>query len=136
MTTVDFPFGVKKNSEGEASFVDVRFRFTIRTARELERASVVGLSLLLARGQTVEALVLLVCYGLKWERKTMNEDHAVNLLDQFVEAGGNVNSLAEALRKALNESGVYGPSATATKEAIDLSLPPEPEPDPLAPTIQ
>ncbi len=135
MTTVDFPFGVKKNGD-ETTFVDARFRFTIRTARELERASGVGLQMLLARGQTVEALVLLVCYGLKWEYKKMTEDAAAEKLEEFVDAGGDVIELSKALKDALNASGVYGRDASKTKAAIDLSLPPEPEPDPLAPTIQ
>ena len=135
MTTVEFPFGVKKDSEGVASFVDIGFRFTIRTALELERASG-GLQMLLARGQSVWALVLLVCYGLKWNRKKITEDDAIQLLDQFVEADGDTRALTQALSKALNESGVYGPDADKTKSKIDLSLPAEPEADPLAPTIQ
>ena len=135
MTTVEFPFGVKRDEDGKVSFIDVSFRYTIKTARELERASGVGLNLLLARGQSVEAMVLLVCYGLKWARKTMTEEIAIDKLDEYVEAGGDVTKLVVALRDALNASGVYGPDATKTKAAIDLSMPPEPD-VPLATTIQ
>lgn len=126
MMTVEFPFGVKKSPEtGETTFVSTRFRYTIRTTRELEKASIVGLSALLMQGQTVIALVLLVCYGLKWERPRITEDDAVNLLDQFVEAGGDTKALSEALQKAIVESGVYGQDPLKARAPIDLSQPPE-----------
>lgn len=131
MTTVEFPFGVKKSKDEDGhvsySFIDTRFRFTIRTARELELASVVGIGQLLAQGQSVRSVVLLVCYGLKFERKRITEDDAINLLDEFVEAGGDVKALTEALTKALAESGVYGSDLMKQRAAIDLSLPPDAE---------
>jgi hypothetical protein len=106
--TVEFPFAVKKNEDGSASFVEQSFRFTIKTARELEKAAGSGIAYLVARGQSVDALVLMVCYGLRWSHPKLREDDAVELVDAYVDAGGDVTQLMSALVKALNESGVYG----------------------------
>lgn len=108
-THVDFPFAVEGDrATGGTRLVNARFRFTVRTARELERASGVGITLLVARGQSVEAMVLLACYGLRWQHKRLTEDETVDLVDKFLDAGGDCKALSGALYKALNESGVYG----------------------------
>jgi hypothetical protein len=57
--TVEFPFAVKKNEDGSTAFVETSFRFTIKTARELEKSAGQGIAYLVARGQSVESLVLL-----------------------------------------------------------------------------
>lgn len=100
MTTVDFPL-----IPGKAPS---RFRFTIPTTRQLELAAGVGIDTLRFRGQTVWALVLLTCYALKWADPKMSEERAGALVQGYLDGGGKIKDLTEALVKALNESGVYG----------------------------
>lgn len=102
MTTVSFPLRPGK--------ADVEFRFTIKSARQLEEAAGTGIGMLLATGQHVRALVFLVCYGLRWQDVKMTEQRAMDLIETFLEAGGSTKDLSEACLKALNQSGVYGPS--------------------------
>ena len=110
MTSVTFPFFVLPPSEDHKtlSFGDAEFRFGTKHARLLERAAGQGIEWVIARGQAVEALVLLVCYGLLWTNKKMTEDKAIDLIDEFIDAGGDATQLRDACLRALNESGVYG----------------------------
>lgn len=110
MTSITFPFfvGMPKPDKSIA-LEDAEFRFTTKAARALEGAAGCGITFLLAKGQTVELTVLLVCYGLQWQPQLkMTEAKAVDLIDEFIDAGGNVTALSEALYKALDSSGVYG----------------------------
>lgn len=111
MTSVPFALNVTIRDEAtgrQERYDEVAFRFTTKSARALERAAGSGIGWLLVRGQSVEALVLLLCYGLQWQFPKMNEARAVDIVDAFVERDGNVTDLSEALKKALNESGLYG----------------------------
>lgn len=114
MTSTPFPFFVGDPDPADKTkfqMKDAEFRFTTKAARQIERASGSNLDVLLARGQSVEGLVLLVCYGLRWNDDEMNEEHAVELIDEFVDAGGNTTDLLKTLYAALSQSGVYGKPA-------------------------
>ena len=100
MTAVSFPLIPGKP--------DVDFRFTIKTARELDRASQYGVQVLLKNGQTTDAIVLMTCYGLKHINPRMTEQKAEELIQQYIENGGDAMDLFTALFKALQESGVFG----------------------------
>jgi hypothetical protein len=93
------------------AFVETEFRFTIKTARELEKSAGQGIAYLVARGQSVESLVLLVCYGLRWNRPKLREDDAVQLIQDFLDAGGDVNKLSEALGEVPERIGRLRPDA-------------------------
>lgn len=110
MTSVPFDLNVAiLNERGKNERFDtVEFRFTTKSARALERAAGSGIAWLVARGQSVEALVLLVCYGLQWQFPKMTEQKATDLIDAFVDAGGDTKELSKAAMRALEESGVYG----------------------------
>src|SRR5688572_17940377 len=129
MTTETFPFFVRlPTADKTIPLLDAEFRYTTKAVRQLERAAGTSILLLLSSGRTVEALVLLVCYGLKWKSlkahglkrlgadgkplAEMTEDVAVDLIDEFIDAGGNTGDLSNALYKALNTSGVYGRAET------------------------
>lgn len=114
MTSVTFPFFVGAPREDKTlPLLDAEFRYTTKTARQLERVSGGnGIASVIARGQFVESLVLFVCYGLKWKDAQMTEDKAVDLIDAFVDVGGDTVKLRSACIKALNASGVYGPDDT------------------------
>ena len=86
----------------------VEFKFTVPTTLELEEAAGMSIDMLRLRGQTLRALLLLVCYGLKWDDASMTEGRAKKMLSRFVDTGGNVAELTKALVEALNLSGVYG----------------------------
>jgi len=66
------------------------------------------------RGQSIYAICLLACYGLKHADKQMTEDKAAELIEIYRDRGGpdgvpgDMKALYDALVKALNESGVYG----------------------------
>jgi hypothetical protein len=112
-TSVSFPLLPGKG--------DVEFRFTISSARQLDKAAGSGLSALLSRGQTTEALVLMTCYGLKHAIPTMTEQKAERWIDAFIENGGDTTELFQALFRAVSLSGVYGKveaedQATETEE--------------------
>jgi hypothetical protein len=112
MTSVDFDLNVTialdDAGKKKERYESVAFRFTTKSARALERAAGSGISWLIVRGQSVEALVLLLCYGLQWSHPKMTEQKAIDIIDAFIERGGKVKDLSTALHKALNESGVYG----------------------------
>jgi hypothetical protein len=86
----------------------VDFRFTIKTARELDRASTHGITTLLRNGQTTDALVLMTCYGLRHADHRMTETKAEELIQRFVDEGGNAADLLKALTEAIQASGVWG----------------------------
>jgi hypothetical protein len=100
MTAVSFPLIPGKP--------DVEFRFTIKTARELDRASQYGIQVLLKNGQTTDAIVLMTCYGLKHINPRMTEQKAEELIQQYIDNGGDATDLFTALFKALQNSGVFG----------------------------
>jgi hypothetical protein len=85
------------------------FRFTIPAALEMERAIGGNPVALMTRGQFVYGIVVLACFALKHDDKTMTIDKATALVAAYIEAGGSIDVLQEALIKALNHSGVYGP---------------------------
>lgn len=117
MTSVTFPFkvGVPQPGEKTIPLLDVEFRYTTKTARQLERACNGNMERVLSLGKSVEASVLLVCYGQRWNQPTLTEDHAADQLDEFIAAGGDIVDLTVALYKALNESGVYGKPKEPTR---------------------
>src|SRR4051794_6030255 len=92
---------------------DVDFRFTIKTARELERATrhLGGLAGLHLRGSNVEAIVATTLFALRWRQPKLTEDKVVDMIQAFVDEGGDVIALTNTLTKALSESGVYGKPA-------------------------
>ena len=111
MTSVSFPFKVGvPGPDKKIPLIDVEFRFTTKTARQLERACNGNIERVLGLGRSVDASVLLVCYGQRWreDAQYLTEDEAADQIDEFISAGGNVTDLTVALYKALNESGVYG----------------------------
>jgi hypothetical protein len=89
--------------------IPVIFRFTIKAAREMERAAGCNYQTLLASSRQVEAICLLTCYGLKHDDPKMTVEKATDLVDAYVDQGGNIVALYEALQKAMNKSGCYGP---------------------------
>lgn len=110
MTSVPFELNVTITTETgkKEQYGEVAFRFTTKSARALERAAGSGLAWVIARGQSVEALVLLVCYGLQHLFPKMTEAKATDLIDAFIDRGGDVAELSKAAHQALNASGVYG----------------------------
>jgi hypothetical protein len=109
MTSITFPLRPGKPP--------VEFKFTAKYARQMERAAGAGIPMLLVSGRTVDALALLVCYGLKHMRPNMTEDKAIDWIQTFIDNGGNVRELSEAVMQAMNASGVYGPSEPAEESA-------------------
>jgi hypothetical protein len=98
---------------------DVEFRFTIKTARLLERATRQwgGISGLTMRGNNVEVLVTVTHHALLWNKPKLAEDKVIDWIQDFIDAGGNVIDLTQALTKALDASGVYGrPEGSAESE--------------------
>lgn len=131
MTSVPCELNVTIATNGKKeTFETVQFRFTTKTARALERAANTGIGWLIAQGRSVEALVLMLCYGLQWQYPKMTEDKAVDIIDAYLEAGGNTKVLSEAVTKALHESGVYGreedttpsPFVTSTSTATETPV--------------
>lgn len=108
---------------------DVEFRFTIKTARELERATrnMGGLAGLHLRGSNVEAVVVTTFYAMRWNKPKLTEDKVVDLIQDYIDHGGDVVVLINTLTKALNESGVYGKPTHDTDTEDDAA-------DPLAST--
>lgn len=123
MTSVPFDLNVAilTNQGRRETYGSVEFRFTTKAARALERAAGSGIGWLIARGQSVEAMVLLLCYGLQWAFPKMTEDKAVDIIDAYIspERKGNAKDLSDALAKALQESGVYGRSEDEGERPLD-----------------
>lgn len=120
MTSVSFNFKVGlPNADKQIPLEPVEFRFTTRAARQLERACNGNIEQVLGRGKSAEASVLLVCYGLMWADPKITEDKAASMIDEFIDAGGDVVDLVVALYKALNASGVYGRPAKPAAEGSD-----------------
>lgn len=104
--------------EGE---IQDEFRFSIRTARDLERACGSNYTMLLARGQQIEAICLLTCYGLRHQKKDarLTVDQATDLVEAYIDRGGSIVALYEALQEAMNRSGCY----RTREEDVDTSRP-------------
>lgn len=100
MTIVEFPL--------KPNLPPVKFKFTIPSTRRMELAAGAGVDMLRLRGQSIYAMVLMTCYALQWQDKLMTEEKAADLVQKYLDDGGDVVALSNALVKALNESGVYG----------------------------
>jgi hypothetical protein len=110
---------------------DVEFRFTIKTARLLERATRPwgGIAALNLRGNNVEVLVMVTHHALLWKQPKLAEDKVIDMIQTFVDEGGNVVALTETLTKALDESGVYGRPETPASESESDAHPQKTEPE-------
>lgn len=116
MASPTFPFPLIPNQQ------DVEFRFTIPTARQLERAARPwgGLQALSLRGNNVEVLVACTWHALLWNKPNLSESKVIDWIQAFVDNGGNVIDLTNVLTKALDESGVYGrPAKPVTDEETE-----------------
>lgn len=87
---------------------EVEFRFDVMQAQALEERAGCAPWMLSLRGQSVKALVLMLTYALRHKDAKLTEEKAAKLIQKYLEAGGKVKVLSEALTKALEESGVYG----------------------------
>lgn len=97
---------------------DVEFRFTIKTARLLERATRPwgGIAALSVRGNNVEVLIAVALHAMLWNKPKLTEDKVIDLIQAFVDNGGDVIALTNTLTKALEDSGVYGQPAKPEEE--------------------
>lgn len=119
MTIVEFP--LKPNQP------DVKFKFTIPSTRRMELAAGCGVDMLRLRGQVIYTVVLMTCYALQWQDKSMTEDKASTLIEKFIDAGGKIEDLSAALVKALNTSRVYGQPTAEGGDEPDPTKTTEPE---------
>ena len=103
--------------------IPVLFRFNFKGAREMERVAGCNYQTLLERRQQVEAISLMTCYGLRHDEPTMTVDKAVDLIDAYIEKGGNIVQLYEALQTAMNHSGIYGPAPKDDEKSADRPSP-------------
>jgi hypothetical protein len=89
---------------------DVEFRFTIATARLLERATRPwgGIGALTLRGNNIEVLVATTHHALLWNKPNLKEQKVIDWIQAFVDEGGDVIEMTNALNRALEMSGVYG----------------------------
>lgn len=97
----------------------VEFRYSVSTALQFEERAGCSPWMLSARGQSVKALVLLVQYGLLHSDPAMTELKAKKSIERFLDNGGKVTELSEAVKNALNASGIYGEPETPTDEDDD-----------------
>jgi len=96
-----------------------KLRFTVTTANMLDQRAGVGISELMARRQNIYAMVLMVCYALQYGDPAMTEKRAEQLVQRFIDKGGDTTTLWAALIKAANRSGVYGKPQTEEEEQAD-----------------
>jgi hypothetical protein len=111
-----------------------QLRFTVTALTSLEEQAGCGIRELLSRKQDVYATVLLLRYGLEWADRSMTQKRAAQLLQTFLDEGGDITTLWEGILKALNQSGAYGrigdvveeprPNAAAVGEDDRLALAP------------
>lgn len=92
-------------------------RFNVQSAQALEQAGGANPAFLAAAGKQVSALVLMVQYALLHDDPAMNERKAQRLVQRYLDNGGKVKPLMDALAAALNESGVYGDPEDAEQGA-------------------
>ncbi len=102
--TAPAPFRIKPDAE-----IPVEFRFSIKSAREMERIAGCNYTKMFLDTRQIEAICMMVCYGLRHEDPTLTIDKAADRVDAFIEDGGNILDLYKALQKAMDYSGVYGP---------------------------
>jgi hypothetical protein len=86
----------------------VIFRFNVTTAQALEQAGGANPAYLASTGRQVTALVLMVWHGLQHADAGITERKAKRLVQRYLDEGGKIKPLMDALAKALEESGVYG----------------------------
>lgn len=86
----------------------VLFRFNVTSAQALEQAGGANPAYLASTGRQVTALVLMVWHGLQHADAGITERKAKQLVQRYLDGGGKVKALMDALAKALEESGVYG----------------------------
>jgi hypothetical protein len=90
----------------------VEFRFGVLAAQGLEERAGCAPWVLAARGQNVRALVLMLTFGLQHQDAAITEKRSATLIQRYLDRGGKVKPLADALAKAMRVSGVYGDDET------------------------
>lgn len=119
MKGVDFPL----HGPGEAPVV---FRFTIRAARDMEKAAGCNYQSLFAKTQYVDAVCLMVCYGLRHDDPKMTVEKAIELVETYIDKGGRIIDLYFALQKAMDKSGCYGNPPDEDEAPTSEDRPPSP----------
>lgn len=117
MTSVSFPFYPKP----DGTWMNGEFRYTVKAVADLEKAAGMDVALMRAGIGRVRTLILFLCYGQRYRDDALTEKKAEQQLQRFIDKGGDVAKLTEALVDALNKSGVLGkddepPSADDVEE--------------------
>lgn len=77
-------------------------RYTFNAICDLEEEAKMGISLLLSQEKVgLNTFRLLVWAGLKWKDHGITKQRAGEILNRFIESGGNYNELASEISKLL-----------------------------------
>lgn len=85
-----------------------RIRFDINALSDAEEALGMGLGAVMQQQVGPRVLRALLWAGLKWEDKGLTLQRTGTLIQQYIENGGTLESLAEKLTEALVASGLVG----------------------------
>ena len=86
-----------------------KLRFDFNAIADLEQKAGVGIGALLSEEKVgFNTLRLMIWAGLRWEDKRLTTDQAGEMLQDFVENGGDLTYVSVLLTKALEKSGILG----------------------------
>lgn len=95
-------------------------RFDINALADAEEALGVGLGQALQSRAGIRELRALLWAGLRWEDKKLTLERTGEILQEYVESGGDLTAVAEALTKALAASGLIHEGNPPRPEAASL----------------
>ena len=86
-----------------------KLRFDFNAIADLEQKAGVGIGALLSEEKVgFNTLRLLLWSGLKWEDRKLTSEQAGDLMQDFVENGGDLTYISVLITKALEKSGMLG----------------------------
>jgi len=90
-----------------------KLRYEFNCVADLEQMAGAGLGTLLSGERMGYATIrLLVWGGLKWQDKGLTIERTGAMLQKYMESGGNLATLADAINNALVAGGVLGKTET------------------------
>lgn len=84
-----------------------RIRFDTNALCDAEEALGVGIGAMLNQQVGFRVIRALLWAGLRWEDRGLTLERTGALMQRYIEAGGTVESLAEAVTQALLASGLF-----------------------------
>lgn len=99
-----------------------RLRYTIATLQELERDLGCGLKKLFERDQEITTVLKLIYHGARWEDPAITETFVAGILQNYIDADGDISVLYAQAVAGVMASGVFGRAHATAAQTVQTAL--------------